>query len=226
MAGNDDDFSTGEEWWLLRDVRAFVARYCGSETAAQELLLEFARRGHFRRYRWFSPEDWGEQRGSGIDPHYWGDWPVVVDCGASCVSSGWRGTTSYRMLLVRLHCDDVLVMLRAVGLLPLAKSQVIAGGMIASEGGDTAEFAFAGPTRLEKMKRSGFLKSAPALQAAADYAREAYPPHGCVPDDVTPAQFARGLEEWLLRQADDKKKTIPSQWQTSKRFLQEYRHQP
>ena len=56
MAGTSDDFSIGEEWPLLCDVRAFVTRYCKTETAAQELLLEFARKGHFKRYRWYAPD--------------------------------------------------------------------------------------------------------------------------------------------------------------------------
>lgn len=78
-------------------------------------------------------------------------------------------------------------------------------------------------TRLQEMERAGFFKGARALQDAADYAREAYSLDGCVPDDVTPAQFARGLEKWL--KARNKVKVVPDQWHTSNRFLREYRHQ-
>jgi hypothetical protein len=77
--------------------------------------------------------------------------------------------------------------------------------------------------RLQEMERAGFFRGAPALQDAADYAREVYASEGHIPDEVTPAQFARGLEEWL--KARDKVKAVPDQWHTSDRFLQEYRHQ-
>jgi hypothetical protein len=76
-------------------------------------------------------------------------------------------------------------------------------------------------TRLQEMERAGLFRGAPALQDAADYARDTYSSEGRVPDDVTPAQFARGLEGWL--KARDKKKAPGGQWQTSNRFLQEYR---
>jgi hypothetical protein len=75
-------------------------------------------------------------------------------------------------------------------------------------------------TRLQEMERAGFFKGAPALQEAADYPRATYF-LGCVPDDVTPAQFARGLEDWL--KARDKVKAAPDQWHTSNRFLEEFR---
>jgi hypothetical protein len=135
MAGTSDDFSIGEEWPLLCDVRAFVTRYCKTETAAQELLLEFARKGHFKRYRWYAPDAQRQLReGAGIDPRLWGGPAVVVDWDNSCVTyvrPGLRelrldlynelrdflpADPQYRMLLVRLHRDDVLAMLRAVGL--------------------------------------------------------------------------------------------------------------
>jgi len=77
-------------------------------------------------------------------------------------------------------------------------------------------------TRLEEMERAKFFRGAHALQDAADYTRARY--GGCVPDDVTPAEFARGLEGWLKER--DKVKAVPGQWQTSNRFLQEYRRRP
>jgi hypothetical protein len=76
-------------------------------------------------------------------------------------------------------------------------------------------------SHLQEMERAGFFKGAPALQDAADYAREAYRPDGYVPDDLTPTQFARGLENWL--KARDKAKAVPDQWHTADRFLKEYR---
>ena len=75
-------------------------------------------------------------------------------------------------------------------------------------------------TRLQEMERAGFFKGAPALQDAADYARATYF-RGCVPDNVTPTQFARGLEDWLKTR--DKARAVPDQWHTSNRFLQEFR---
>jgi hypothetical protein len=81
VAPTDNDHNA-EEWLLLCDARALVARYCKSETAAERLLLEFARKGQFLRYRFyqsdardkaiFHPADTRDKALRGIDPRIWG----------------------------------------------------------------------------------------------------------------------------------------------------------
>jgi hypothetical protein len=64
MAGTDDDNSTSVDWLQLYAVRALVARELQiTPLEAEELILEYASRGHFRRCG---------GSGSYIDPRHWG----------------------------------------------------------------------------------------------------------------------------------------------------------
>ena len=64
MAGTSDDNSTSVDWLQLYAVRALVARELRvTPLEAEELILEYASRGHFRRCG---------GSGSYIDPRHWG----------------------------------------------------------------------------------------------------------------------------------------------------------
>src|SRR5262245_335191 len=142
MAQVDDDFTT-RELWLLRDVLTFVMRYCGTEYAAENLLLDFAARGHFdKRFRWHHS---GDERPYEVVPSRWGKSDldfgieVLVEWPDSCVlvrhtkgdpsgparvlqrllSDYGLPPDGYRMHVVRLHRDDVLSMLRLARLLSI-----------------------------------------------------------------------------------------------------------
>jgi hypothetical protein len=234
MAETVDDFSTGEEWWLLHDVRAFVIRYCKTVTAAQDLLLEFARKGHFRRYRWHAPA--GERGGIGIDPRLWGGPPVVVDWDNSCAryerkvpSADFEqaallalrdflpADSQQRMLLVRLHRDDVLAMLRAVGLLvepatPPLPSQ--------------ARSVPARPTRLEEMRRRGQLSRRQQREIAECVLEEFQPGGDSLPEELTASELADKVDARRRRLAQTPTRTAKDAdalRRSCSRFLQNYR---
>jgi hypothetical protein len=211
MAGTADDNSTGEEWTLLCDARALVVRYCKSETTAQELLLDFAGKGYFKRYHWFAPDSPRERTGAGIDPRLWGTSSecveIVVDWDASCVTyarkfpsdrfglmliQGLRdflpADPQCRMLLVRLHRDDLLAMLRAAGLLePMAEAapkEAVAPEPAITAPGETpapVEEAQEAPATDPKRPQRQRWQLSRAIRAL----RALYPPEGKVPHDQT-----------------------------------------
>jgi hypothetical protein len=141
MAKATEPIPFDDEWPLLFEVRAFVAQYCKSASVAEQLILDHAKRGHFRRYRWHEMEGGPSTRG--ISPDRWGvskpeiGLHIIVDFDNSTVTylrvepgsyaftlaledrlEGFLPPPSYQIRLVRLHCSEVLSMLRAVGLLP------------------------------------------------------------------------------------------------------------
>jgi len=133
MAGTSDDNST---YLLLYAIRALVARHCGFSPEAERLTIQYANKGHFRRYK-FS--------GGHIDPRHWGacheelGFYIPVDFERNTVKyvrlpapEATSYTTRLRlddllepfyspayveMREVRLARDDVLSMLRELGLL-------------------------------------------------------------------------------------------------------------
>jgi hypothetical protein len=243
MAGTSDT----SIFVLLADAyRLFLERAGRSEKLANKLVQRFLEEGERDRDGRIRYKIWLVEAvpgGTAPSPYSGDFWRSYPERGISCVIEPWhssacwtgpaspawravhgREVSSYQVAGIRLNHEAVLEFLESAGL-PAKSAQP-------GEPGEPSAVPQEQPappppeklTRLQEMKRDGFFKRAPAAQAAADYAREAYPPHGCVPDDVTPAQFAHGLEDWL--QADDKKKAISDQWQTSNRFLQEYRRQP
>jgi len=132
-----------DEWLLLCDVRTLVAQYCKSPCAAESLILEYARKGHFKSYRFHGPTDSTHR---GISPTFWGAADrklgvyVIVDFANSTVTYTREEPSSYafallvdeileeflpspyyQIQLVHLCRADVLSMLRAVGLLPVQR---------------------------------------------------------------------------------------------------------
>jgi hypothetical protein len=127
MAGTDLD--SIPEWSLLIEVRAFVAGYTKSLPAAEELVLDYAQRGHFKRYRFQSPKEpplpayvikamregkqtverpegiaaaeWGEERG--IRPESWG----ISDHGVSITVDWDNSCVTYRFMEADLS-DEML----------------------------------------------------------------------------------------------------------------------
>src|SRR5262245_28823615 len=91
MAGTDSNSTTlDDDWPLLSAVLAFVAQLCKSQPAGKDLILEFARKGHFTQYRYYSSDDGSSARG--IPPTSWGAWDpkiglcVLVDFETSTVT--------------------------------------------------------------------------------------------------------------------------------------------
>jgi hypothetical protein len=139
MAGTEDDHS--EELLLLRDVRALVAEHCKHLSVAEQLILEFAHKGHFNRYSWHEMEP-----GRGIDPRAWGkvfdgvEYPVIWEESRVCfiltkpdpLGSGRAvlnllqdflpAKSSFCISLVRLPRVDVLAMLHELRLRPRPKA--------------------------------------------------------------------------------------------------------
>jgi hypothetical protein len=155
MAEADSKSTTlDDEWPLLSVVLAFVAQLCKSEPAAKALILEFARKGHFTQYRFVTDDD---PSARGIPPTSWGAGapkiglyvPVDFETNTVTYARGEPASTAftleledrlegflpppfYQIRLVRLHRDEVMSMLFAVGLL------TVRGALAATETGDTA----------------------------------------------------------------------------------------
>jgi hypothetical protein len=140
MPGTSEDPSA--DWPLLYAVRALVARYCSDSLEAERLIIAYANKWHFRRYK-FS--------GGHIDPRHWGacheelGFYIPVDFERSTVKHVHRpaaeassyttrltlddllepfyGPAYVEMREVRLARDDVLSMLRELSLLPPASAE-------------------------------------------------------------------------------------------------------
>ena len=135
------DPATWPEWLLLRVVWEIATVHCGgAEEAAGYLILEYANRGHFRR--WGGSSNAVPDRGP-INPIFWGtvngnvSYPVdLINSRVAYVCEpispyGTMGVVEemlseggylpeqsrHETTLVRLHRDDVASMLRAAGLL-------------------------------------------------------------------------------------------------------------
>jgi len=139
MAGTSKD--TSDDRLLLYAVRALVTRYCGDLLEAERLIIQYANKGHFGRHAW---------SGGHIDPRRWGachpelGFYIPVDFERSvvrhiCLPAAQATSYTTRLALddllepymdrsntemreVCLARDDVLSMLRELGLLSLEKS--------------------------------------------------------------------------------------------------------
>src|SRR5262245_2208072 len=103
----DDTSKPDDDWLLLCDVRTLVAQYCKSPCSAERLIMEYARKGHFKSYRFHDSTGPTERGGPGISPTSWGAaYPklgvcVAVDFANSTVTwmRGEPGSYAFALLI-------------------------------------------------------------------------------------------------------------------------------
>jgi hypothetical protein len=238
MAETVGEFITGAEWRLLCDIRAFVATFCGGPDAAEALVLAFARQKHFGRgYRWHDPEP--EYGGIGVSPADWGisngfvDIPVDFDASSVMVLYHLPGRLPerrYRMLLVRLHRDDVLSMLRLARLLSPEAAQRVEEVEAATRAANEAAAAHqaraqaaqqAQARAAEQVDGETAAPSAPARKARAERDRSQvnrskaallaiYLPDGKAPRRLTGKEIQRAVVNHIKsRNTENQKLNLP-----------------